>query len=250
MIVVIDHGPVREIRLNRPPVNALSTEFLAAIRQGIEDAPKQGARAVVLSGQPGIFSAGLDLPLLITLDRPAIERLWRELYALIGALAVSEIPIAAAITGHAPAGGTVTALVCDYRVAAQGEFKLGVNEVQVGIPLPPVIIEVLRRQVGPREAERLAVGGPIILAEEALKVGLVDELAPPDQVIERAIAWCRTLLSVPPHAMAETRRNARADLVALFDHTEQEMRHAKETWWSEESQQTLKKVVERLRKKA
>jgi enoyl-CoA hydratase/carnithine racemase len=156
----------------------------------------------------------------------------------------------AAITGHAPAGGTVIALVCDYRIAAQGEFKLGVNEVQVGIPLPPVIIEALRRQVGPRQAERLAVSGPIILADEALKIGLVDELVPPDQVIERAISWCGTLLAVPPQAMLETRRNGRADLVALFDDTEQEMRHAMGTWWSEESQQTLKGVVARLRKKA
>ncbi len=250
MILKVEHGPICEIRFNRPPVNALSAEFMAEIRRGIDAATKAGMRAVVLSGQPGIFSAGLDLPLLLGLDRPGIEKLWRELYALMKALAESSIPIAAAITGHAPAGGTVIALLCDYRVVAQGEFKLGVNEVQVGIALPPVIIKALRRQIGAREAELLAVGGPMISAEEALKIGLVDELAAPDQVIERALAWCRKLVAVPPRAMLDTRRDARADLIALFENPEGEMLKAMETWWSDETQGMLRAVVEKLKKKA
>ncbi|HEU5402513.1 MAG TPA: enoyl-CoA hydratase/isomerase family protein [Terriglobales bacterium] len=249
MIIKTDHGPIREIRLNRPPVNALSAEFMVAIRQALEEAHKSGVRAVILSGQPGIFSAGLDLPFLLGLDRPGIERLWRELYALMRDLTASQVPIAAAITGHAPAGGTVIALLCDYRVAAQGEFKLGVNEVQVGIPLPPVIIRALRRQVGPRQAERLAVAGPVISPDEAWKAGLVDELAAPDQVLERALAWCRTLVAIPPQAMLATRRHARADLVALFENPEEELGNAIETWWSEETQGTLRTIVEKLRKK-
>jgi enoyl-CoA hydratase/carnithine racemase len=250
MILKIDHGPIREIRLNRPPVNALSAEFLASIRQAIEEAPGSGVRAVVLSGAPGIFSAGLDLPLLLGLDRSGIERLWRQLYSLMKALAASQVPVAAGITGHAPAGGTVISLFCDWRVAAQGDFKLGLTEVQVGIPLPPVILGALRRQVGERRAECLAVGGPILSPDAALKAGLVDELAAPDQVVERALGWCRDLLAVPPQAMLETRHRARADLVALFDHPEEEMRNAVEGWWSEETQETLRVVVERLSKKS
>ncbi len=250
MILKTDHGPVREIRLNRPPVNALSTEFLSSIRQAIEDAPREGARAVVLSGAPGIFSAGLDVPLLLGLDRPGIEELWRELFGLMRTLAASPIPIAAAITGHAPAGGTVIVVFCDWRIAAQGDFKLGLTEVQVGIPLPPVILRALQRQVGERQAERLAVGGTVLSPDEALKVGLIDELATPEQVVERALSWCHNLLALPAQAMLDTRRRARADLVALFDHPEQELRDAVEAWWSEETQRTLRVVVQKLSKKA
>jgi enoyl-CoA hydratase/carnithine racemase len=250
MIVTTDHGNVREVRLNRLPVNALSSELISALRQAIDQAARGDARALVLSGTAGVFSAGLDIPLLVTLDGSGVALLWRELYALMKSLASSPIPIAAAITGHAPAGGTVLALFCDWRVAARGEFKLGLSEVQVGIPLPPVIFAALRRQVGPREAERLAVGGLILSPEEALRVGLVDELASPDDVLGRALAWCLNLLALPAEAMLATRRRARADLLALFDQSlEEEWRRAVDVWWSPETQSTLHRLVERLGKK-
>ncbi len=251
MIISIDHGTVRELRFNRPPVNALSSEVISALRQAIEHAAHDGPRALVISGTAGMFTAGLDIPLLAGLDRPGITRVWQELYQLMKALAVSPVPIAAAITGHAPAGGTVIALFCDWRVAARGDFKLGLTEVQVGIPLPPVILAALRRQVGPRHAERLAVGGVILSPEEALQTGLVDELASPDQVVERATAWCEKLLALPPEAMLDTRRRARADLIALVEQApELELKTVMETWWSSETQTTLRTLVERMAKKA
>lgn len=251
MITVTDHGDVREVRLNRPPVNALSTELLGVLKESIEKAPADGARALVVSGAPGMFSAGLDIPVLIGLDRGGIETLWRELYGLMRALARSTIPIAAAITGHAPAGGTVIALYCDWRVAAQGDFKIGLSEVQVGIPLPPMIYKALRRQVGSRQAERLAVPGMIMSPEQALSAGLVDEVVPVEDVVERAVSWCRGLLEVPRSAMVVTRRLARADLVALFEGgSEEELRSVVDNWWSPETQSTLKALIAKLGKPA
>lgn len=251
MIITTDHGSVRELCLNRPPVNALTTELLSALRRAIEAAASEGVRAIVLSGAPGIFSAGLDIRMLLGIDRAGITQLWHELYALMKALAASPIPIAAAITGHAPAGGTVLALFCDWRVATRGDFKLGLTEVQVGIPLPPVIMAALRRQVGAREAERLGVGGLVISTDEAHRAGLVDELAAPEDVVNRAVAWCESLIALPREAMLLTRKRARADLVALFEGgSEEELRTVSEAWWSEEAQRTLKAVGEKLTKKA
>ncbi len=249
MIAVTEHGSVREIRLNRPPVNALSTELIAALREAIEKAPGEGVRALVVSGAPGMFSAGLDLPFLLGLDRAGVEGLWSELYALMKALAASPVPICAALTGHAPAGGTVIALFCDRRVAARGDFKLGISEVQVGIPVPPVILKALQRQVGARIAERLAVGGMILSPHDALALGLVDELATPDAVVESALAWCRNLVALPQDAMSKTRRRARADLITLFEEgREQEVRGVQESWWSAEAQSVLQAAVRRLAK--
>ena len=136
MILSFDHDKIRELRLNRPPVNALTGELLSGLRQAIEQAPRDGAQALILSGLPGRFSAGLDVPFLLTLDAQAIGQLWRELYALLEAIASSPIPLVAAITGHAPAGGTVLALFCDWRVMAEGDYKIGLNEVQVGDTAP------------------------------------------------------------------------------------------------------------------
>jgi len=200
MLPTIEHDSVWELRLNRPPVNALSLELIVGLREEIEKAARDGIRALILSGAPGRFSAGLDVPLLLGLEPPAIADLWRELYALLRAIAASPIPIAAAVTGHAPAGGTVLALFCDWRVMAQGEYKLGLNEVQVGIPLPPVIVSALKRLVGARHAERLAVSGALLSPQEALDIGLVDEVASVEQVVPRAQEWCLRMLALPSEA--------------------------------------------------
>jgi Delta3-Delta2-enoyl-CoA isomerase len=251
MILTIEHGAVRELRLNRPPVNALSDELMAALRQAVQTAPYDGVRALLLSGAPGRFSGGLDVPLLLGLGRSAIAELWREFYGLLEAIACSPIPIAAAITGHAPAGGTVLVLFCDWRIMAQGDYKMGLNEVQVGLPLPPVLLAGLRRMVGARQAERLAVDGALLSSEEALRVGLVDELAPLERVVERGVEWCQGRLALPADAMAATRRAARADLAALFEaDMGPEIQKVTASWWSPSTQSSLRALVERLGKKA
>jgi enoyl-CoA hydratase/carnithine racemase len=251
MIETQDHGPaIRELRLNRPPANALSPGLISALTEAVRAAPGDGIRALILSGSPGRFSGGLDVPLLVELDRAAIAAVWASFYDLMQALAASPIPIAAAITGHAPAGGTVLPLFCDWRGVAAGDWRLGLNEVQVGLALPPVIYRVLRRQIGARQAERLAVGGILISPEEALRIGLVDEIIPAESLLQRAIDWCKGRLALPAQAMAVTRQRARADLIELLEQdAEGEVDKVVESWWSEETQKVLRELVERLRKK-
>jgi enoyl-CoA hydratase/carnithine racemase len=196
-----------------------------------------------------MFSAGLDVPFLLTLDRPAMAGMWRSFYALLQSLACSPIPTAAAITGHAPAGGTVIVLFCDWRVMAQGDWKVGLNEVQVGLTLPPVVFQAFRRQVGPRESWR-AVRGLLCPAAEAERIGLVEELAPPERVVERAVEWCQSILALPRQAMLATRAQARADLTALFgEDLDRELEEIVEMWWSPDVQSALRSFVEKLKKK-
>lgn len=254
MIVTTDHGGrggVRELRLDRPPVNALTPELVAALHDAVTRAPGEGARALVLSGSPGRYSGGLDIRILVDFDRPAMERLWEDFYRLLLALAASPIPIAAAITGHSPAGGAVLATYCDYRIMAEGDFRIGYNEVQVGIPMPIAILRCVSRLVGPRQAERLCGGGLLISPEEARCIGLVDELVPLDRVVGRAVEWASSMIALPPNAMSKTRAAARADLVRLMEEglaTEREL--LVDNWFSDETQTTLRAVVERMKKKA
>jgi len=246
----IDHGPVRELRLERPPANALAPELVDALADAVRAAPGDGAEALVLSGAPGMFSAGLDVPYLLTLDRDGISAAWAGFYDLLRALADSPVPVAAAITGHSPAGGAVLAIFCDRRVMAQGPFAIGLNEVQVGIPLPPALWAALLRVVGRRTAERLAVAGELVPADEALRLGLVDELASPEAVVERALGWCQKLLALPRGPMLTTRARARRDLCqAVRQGGEREVAGLVDDWFSDETQAALQAMVARLKAK-
>ena len=104
MIKTIEHGEILEIRLDRPPVNALNHALVTQLRSAIERAPGTGARAVVLSGSPGMFSAGLDVPELLGYDRATMSRFWRDFFDMLRCIALSPIPVAAAITGHSQIG--------------------------------------------------------------------------------------------------------------------------------------------------
>ncbi len=250
MILTVDHGAVRELQLNRPPANALNWELMTELKHAVDNAPADGARAIVISGRPGMFSAGLDIPLLLTLDRNRIMDVWRCLYSLLGSLACSPIPICAAVTGHAPAGGTVLMIFCDWRIVPQGEWKIGLSEVQVGLPLPPVVFLALRRLVGPHRAQQLATLGLLMSSAEAVQVGLADEIVTPEQVVSCAVQWCEKLLALPQKAVSFTRREARADLAAIFrDDLDTEIAEIAAAWWEPEAQSVLHRVAERLTKR-
>ncbi len=244
-----DHG-ILELRLARPPVNALNPELVTALKQAIEQAPNEGAAALVLSGSPGLFSAGLDIPALLQLDRDAMRAFWRDFFGLCAALARSPVPIAAAVTGHSPAGGAVLAIFCDYRVMARGEYKIGLNEVQVGLTVPGCIQAALRRLVGAYRAERLLIEGAMLDADDALAAGMVDELTDVDHVVTRTLAWLAPLLQLPRQAMLATRAMARANLPRVFDDpASRPVEEVLAGWGAPEAQATLHALVERLRNK-
>ena len=249
MLDIIEHEHrIRELKLARPPVNALNPELIASLKRAIEQAPNEGAAALVLSGSPGLFSAGLDIPALLQLDRDAMRAFWNAFFGVCAALARAPIPIAAAITGHSPAGGAVLAIFCDYRVMARGEYKIGLNEVQVGLTVPDCIQAALRRLAGPYRAERLLVSGAMLDADDALAAGMVDELTDVDHVVTRTLAWLDPLLQLPRQAMLATRALARADLARLFDDPASLPVEAfLDGWFAPEAQATLHALVEKLR---
>lgn len=250
MIAVLEHGRVRELRLSRPPVNALNPALLEALRAALAQAPRDGAGAVVLSGAPGCFSAGLDVPELLQLERAALRRTWETFFALLRDIAEAPIPVVAALTGHSPAGGAVLAIFTDYRVLAEGPFLIGLNEVQVGLPVPETVFGALVHVVGARQAERLAVGGRLLAPPEALRCGLVDEVVPAAEVVPRAVAWATELVARPAAAMAATRQLARRPVREAFATVDaRAIDELVERWFSVETQAVLRALVAGLGKK-
>lgn len=209
------HGDIHQIRMTRAPVNALNPPLCAALTTALHSALAQGARGIVLAGGPKVFTAGLDVPYLLSLgaDETALLQAWESFFEAARALATCPVPVVAAMAGHAPAGGCVLALCCDYRIFTEGPFRIGLNETQVGLVAPEGIQALLARVVGPHRAERLLVAGHMPEAPQALAIGLVDELAAAEEVEQRARAWLGELLQLPREPMLETRAIARRDVV-------------------------------------
>ena len=244
-----DDGIV-ELKLARAPVNALDPALCRDLRAALDAAVIDEARGIVLSGGPKVFSAGLDVPYLLGLgdDREALTSAWQTFFAAARALAACPVPVAVAINGHAPAGGCVLALCCDYRVMAAGEYRIGLNETQVGLVAPEGVQRLLRRAVGSNRAERLLVMGELVEAERALQIGLVDELADIDDVATRAREWLRQLLALPREAMLQTRRIARADLMEAMQPEHIQLERFVEAWSAPGTQNALRALVARLGK--
>lgn len=255
LVDIIPHGAIREIRLARAPVNALNTDLCRALITALNAAQADGMRGIVLSGNDKVFSAGLDVPHLLSHgdDHHALLDSWQAFFGVARTLAESRVPVVAALTGHSPAGGCVLALCCDYRIMARSPdparpFAIGLNETQVGLVAPEGIQQLLRRVVGIHRAERLLVSGELVPAERALDIGLVDELVAPSDVVPRAVAWLQQLLSLPHHPMLQTRAIARADLVAALHADNIQMDRFIEGWYSPDAQQALQALVAKLRK--
>lgn len=245
-----DHeGGIRVVALNRPPANALNPEMVTALSQALSHAANEGVEGVVLTGQPGLFSAGLDVPELLKLDEAGMRAFWTDFFGLLQRVAASPMPIVAGLTGHSPAGGTVIALFADYRILASGPFQLGLNEVQVGLVVPPVIHEALVRLIGAYPAERHLVAGQMIGADQAKAIGLVDEVVAPDAVVERAIGWLRAHLAMPRKAMLTTRMICRKTLIDGFKAPgAMDLDRFVQGWFSDETQRTMHALAKRLQK--
>jgi enoyl-CoA hydratase/carnithine racemase len=244
------HDSIHVLRMARPPVNALDPVLCRALAAAITEALDAGAQGLVLAGGQKVFSAGLDVPQLLVLgdDRDALLAAWSDFFAAARALAACPVPVVAAMAGHAPAGGCVLALCCDYRIMADGPFRIGLNETQVGLVAPEGIQALLARCVGTHRAERLLVAGAMVEAAEALQIGLIDEITGIDDVETRAISWLQGLLQLPRVPMLETRRIARADTVACLHESRIDLPRFIAGWMQPDTQAGLRAMLARIGK--
>lgn len=250
MLAIKNHGQIREIQLDRAPANALNRELIDQLTEQLSIAGRSSA-AVVISGRPGMFSAGLDVPSLLQEDSAGMAEFWRSFGLLTRTIAFMPVPTIFALNGHCPAGGIVLALYGDYRIMSAGKYKTGMNEVQVGLVVSPLIRDAAVRLMGPHSAAKILVPGSLLSPEDALSIGLVDALAEdPEATVRQAIEYCQMLLNLPANAMLATRALVRADLHAMFEDEQGiGVDQFLELWFSEHTQKTLKELVARLQNK-
>ncbi|HEU4610907.1 MAG TPA: crotonase/enoyl-CoA hydratase family protein [Kofleriaceae bacterium] len=196
---------VAVIQMDDGKANALSRPMIDALLAALARA-EQEASAVVLAGRPEKFCAGFDLRVMMS-GPEAAKDLLRAGSDLLMKLYGATVPLVIACTGHALAGGALVVLTGDYRIGAQGPFKIGLNEVSLGMPVPVLAMELARDRLSKRALVQATLLGQIYDAEGALRVGYRDEVVTPDQVLERAKAEAARLgaLSRPAFRATKTR---------------------------------------------
>jgi enoyl-CoA hydratase len=213
MIHVIDRPPVRLLRIEHGKVQALDLELLRELSDALALAARDEVPALVITGTGGAFSAGVDLFRILDGGRAYIEEFVSELTrALLGAFRFPR-PMVAAVNGHAIAGGAILTWCADLRVMAAGRARIGVPELRVGVPFPAAPLEIARFAAGPHFG-RLVYLGETYLPEEALARGLVDEVVPAEQLLDRAIAIASQCAAAPAAAFRLAKAGARQAFVA------------------------------------
>jgi enoyl-CoA hydratase len=244
-----DERDVAVLRLQGGKANAMTEELLDAIERLVDDFERGPARAAVLTGYERFFSAGLALPSLIDLDRPAMLRFISRFGDVMLRVFACPKPVVAAINGHAIAGGCVLALQCDWRFMVEKDAKIGLNETQLGIGLPSSVLEPLRLQVPPASIVPVAYEGKLFAPSEALELGLVHELSPAADLEARAVARARGLAAVPSTAVAQVKLGLRrATIETIRARAGEETERWLDTWFSPAARERLTAAVERLRR--
>jgi enoyl-CoA hydratase/carnithine racemase len=243
---------VMVVKLNRGVINALNLELVNRLTEVLgsakEDAGTQGL--VLSSANEKFFSIGFDIPQLVELEQKDFAFFYRAFNRLCLDLYRFPKPTAAAITGHATAGGCILALCCDYRFIAEGKKLMGLNEIKLGVPVPYLAGCILGSVAGIRYARDIIESGDFYRPEQSLAMGLVDQVLPLAQVRDSAREKIKSLGSLSPQAYALIKRNRVETLESQFlAHREEKETLFLACWYSAEARQRLKEAAEKFTKK-
>lgn len=195
-------GGVGTIRLGRPPMNALSRQMQEEVRAAAHQAGERAdVRAVIVDGGPKVFAAGADVKEMEAMSAADMAAAAGALSSSFSAVAAIPKPTVAAISGFALGGGYELALCCDRRIAGHN-VKVGQPEILLGIIPGAGGTQRLTRLVGLARAKELIYTGRFVEADEALRIGMVDEVVAPDEVYGAALRWAQQFVAGPSRALA------------------------------------------------
>lgn len=209
MIDVEQRGQITVLHMTHGKANAMDAEFCAAITARLEACRRESTQAVVLIGHDRIFSAGVDLLRVLDARAAYLATFLPALRAVFEAVFCFPKPVVAAINGHAIAGGCVLACAADHRLMGRQVGRIGVPELLVGVPFPPIAFEIMRGVAAPHQLAQLLYGGATFDPPDALERGLVDALVESDTLLEEAVAAAENLAALPPLAFELTKRQIR-----------------------------------------
>jgi enoyl-CoA hydratase len=208
MDVKIDGG-IAILTIAHGKANALDIEFCDALAARLLELARGQARAIVLTGQGTMFSAGVDLKRASAGGAAYLRQFLPALHRLYDAAFNLPKPLIAAVNGHAIAGGAVLAACADRRIMTAGKGRIGTTELQVGVPFPALAFEVVRFAVPPRYLPEFTLGAGTYATDEALTRGWVDEVVEASALMPRALAVAQQYAALSPPAFAQTKKQIR-----------------------------------------
>ena len=213
--ITIDHGKV----------NAIDTQLSRDLEAAFLDlGDNDEVGGVVLAGKPGCFCAGLNVKMLATSKPAELREFFSSYLSALQTMVRFDKPLVAAVTGFAPAGGTIIALTADYRVMARGDkHTVGMNEFNMSLQIPKMMGDIYAYYRGEQAAWTDVQAARMYSAEAALPLGLIDEVANGEEVIARATAHCEKLMQVHYPVFKRTKRYLRRGLLAVCDYGVDEM---------------------------
>jgi enoyl-CoA hydratase len=203
---------VAVIRMDDGKANALSVEMIDSLLAALTRAEEE-ASAVVLTGRPDKFCAGFDLRVMMSGPEQAKALLGRGSELLLRLFGAT-LPLVIACSGHAMAGGALVVLTGDTRIGAQGAFKIGLNEVSIGLPVPVLAMEFARARLTPTELTRATLFAQIYTPETAVTAGYLDSVVPADQLLDRAKEEATRLAGLARSAFKATKLRLRGGVIA------------------------------------
>lgn len=237
------------IRINRPPVNAIHRRMIVELTEHfLQLKADEHVRGVMLCGTGAHFSAGLDLFEIYALDESGILEFWRDYDRLIRVMISFPKPLVVALHGHVPAGGCILALCADYRMMAEGTGRIGLNEVPLGMVVPETIYHLYSFVIGRSKAYQYLLEGRMLLPNEALACGLIQDVVPESELEARALDKLQYYLRFQTPVWAQSKLNFRNALLQRirtdFNTT---IAPTLRQWWTSESRAHFGALVEKLR---
>ncbi|XP_011499862.1 PREDICTED: enoyl-CoA delta isomerase 1, mitochondrial-like [Ceratosolen solmsi marchali] len=219
LVETIQNNGITTISMARPPVNSLSLEMAVELRKAIENSIDNNTKGIILtSSLASVFSGGLDILEMYKPDLKRCTDFWHSLQDLWLTLYSLGIPTAAAINGASPAGGCLLALSCEYRVMVDGLHTIGLNETKLGIVAPKWFQDPLIATIGYRQAELALLRGTLFKPQEALKVGLVDELASnKTDALTKCISYITDYAKISTEARTATKLSLRKETLTWLE---------------------------------
>ena len=224
-----DHDGIAVLRIEHGKANTLDLELCNALVEAFEDADE--ARAVVLTGTGKIFSAGVDLFRVLEGGTSYIDAFVPAMCRAFERIFVHPAPVVAAANGHAIAGGCLLVAASDQRLMVQGSARIGIPELQVGVPFPPIALEIMRFATPPQHFQSIVCRAETYEPAAALGLGLLDEVVESGELLDHALAGAERLASVHRESFAITKREIRRPVVVRVRALEQTVaREVHERW--------------------